>query len=616
MYLAFNAPHTPLQALRSDYDALAELKDHRLRVYGGMIRALDRNVGLVLDALKAHGLEENTLVIFTSDNGGANYVGLPDLNKPFRGWKATFFEGGIHVPFFMKWPGGLPKSVRYEQPVGHVDIFSTAAAAAAAALPTDRVMDGVDLAAFVADPAKGAPHKSLFWRDGDYKVLLAGDWKLQTLERPRKIWLHNLRADPTEKRNLADAMPEKVRELQQELVAIDAQQVKPLWPTLLEAPVLIDRPLGTPPDKDDEFIYSANYAGVHSLARDWNKVFRRMREPRRVVIALASGLLLGTVAVAAAGLMVARPPDMCLAASDRPGTPDAGMQWIAGGRFAMGSEQFRAEEAPVRDAYVAGFWIDTYDVTNAQFARFVRETGYVTTAERTTSASGVPAGSMLFSAPRNVHDGQDIRQWWRVERAPTGATRKDRVAIFHTGNTIPSCMSRMKMRKPTPGGLAARCRRKHNGSSLRVAAAMAMRSFGARRRIRMRRPRRTTGANFPGAQSRQQRLEGHVASRLLSGQWAWALRHGRKCLAMDPRHMDRQPPAEQGREAPANERGRKRSANEQAGRRRKPSAVLRDQRWIVPVCHNLCMRYRPAARQPGDGSSGASHIGFRTVLVP
>jgi arylsulfatase A-like enzyme len=258
MYLSFNAPHTPLQALKYDYDALAGIKDHRLRVYGGMIRALDRNVGHVLDALKAQGLEENTLVIFTSDNGGANYIGLPDINKPFRGWKATFFEGGIHVPFFMKWPGRLAKSVRYEQPVGHVDIFSTAAAAAAAEAPKDRVMDGVDLAAFVSDPAKGAPHKSLFWRDGDYKVLLTHDWKLQTAERPRKTWLFNLRDDPTEKKNLAEAMPDKVAELRGELAAIDAQQAKPLWPTLLEAPVRIDRPLGTPVDKDDEFIYWAN----------------------------------------------------------------------------------------------------------------------------------------------------------------------------------------------------------------------------------------------------------------------------------------------------------------------------------------------------------------------
>jgi arylsulfatase A-like enzyme len=258
MYLAFNAPHTPLQALKSDYDALAGIKDHRLRVYGAMIRALDRNVGLVLDALKAHGLEENTLVIFTSDNGGANYIGLPDINKPFRGWKATFFEGGIHVPFFMKWPAKLARSQRYDQPVGHVDIFATAAAAAAAEAPKDRVMDGVDLARVVADPAKGAAHKSLYWRDGDYKVLLAGDWKLQTSERPKKIWLHNLRSDPTESKNLAEAMPDKVAELVAELRTIDAQQAKPLWPTLLEAPVRIDHPLGAPTSKDDEFIYWAN----------------------------------------------------------------------------------------------------------------------------------------------------------------------------------------------------------------------------------------------------------------------------------------------------------------------------------------------------------------------
>lgn len=258
MYLSFNAPHTPLQALKSDYDALASIKDHRLRVYGAMIRALDRNVGLVLDALKAQGLEENTLVIFTSDNGGANYIGLPDINKPFRGWKATFFEGGIHVPFFLKWPAKVAKAQRYDQAVGHVDIFATAAAAAAAEAPKDRVMDGVDLARVIADPAKGAAHKSLYWRSGDYKVLLAGDWKLQTSERPDKIWLHNLRNDPTEQKNLADALPQKVAELKAELAAIDAQQAKPLWPTLLEAPVRIDHPLGSPNGKDDEFIYWAN----------------------------------------------------------------------------------------------------------------------------------------------------------------------------------------------------------------------------------------------------------------------------------------------------------------------------------------------------------------------
>jgi arylsulfatase A-like enzyme len=258
MYLAFNAPHTPLQALKADYDALSQIPDHRLRVYAAMIRALDRNVGNVLGALKANGLEENTLVIFTSDNGGANYIGLPDINKPFRGWKATFFEGGIHVPFFMKWPAKLPKGAKFDRPVGHVDIFATTAAAAAADVPRDRVMDGVDLLPFVAGPAQDPPHQTLFWRDGSYKVLLAGDWKLQVAERPMKDWLFNLKDDPTEKNNLAGAMPDKVNEMKGALAAIDAEQARPLWPALLEGPVRIDHPLGFPNKPDDEYIYWAN----------------------------------------------------------------------------------------------------------------------------------------------------------------------------------------------------------------------------------------------------------------------------------------------------------------------------------------------------------------------
>jgi hypothetical protein len=90
MYLAFNAPHTPLQAAKADYDALSQIADHRLRVYAAMIRALDRNVGQVLAALKDNGLADNTLVIFTSDNGGAHYIGLPEINKPFAAGRRRF----------------------------------------------------------------------------------------------------------------------------------------------------------------------------------------------------------------------------------------------------------------------------------------------------------------------------------------------------------------------------------------------------------------------------------------------------------------------------------------------------------------------------------------------
>ena len=258
MYLAFNAPHTPLQALKSDYDALTNIRDHRLRVYAAMIRALDRNVGNVLAALRANGLDENTLVIFTSDNGGAHYIGLPEINRPFRGWKATFFEGGIHVPFFMKWPAAVPRGTTFAAPVGHVDIFTTAAAAAGATPPTDRVRDGVDLVPFVAGKAEGRPHQSLYWRSGPYKTLLAGDWKLQVAETPKKNWLFNLKDDPTEQHNVAASNPDKLGQMLTELTKIDAQQSKPLWPSLLEGPIAIDHPMDVADRPDDEYVYWSN----------------------------------------------------------------------------------------------------------------------------------------------------------------------------------------------------------------------------------------------------------------------------------------------------------------------------------------------------------------------
>ncbi|MBI1814039.1 MAG: sulfatase-like hydrolase/transferase [Deltaproteobacteria bacterium] len=258
MYFAPNAPHTPLQALRSDYDALAQIKDHRLRVYAAMIRALDRAVGRVLEALKANGLEQNTLVFFSSDNGGANYIGLPDINKPYRGWKMTFFEGGMHSPFFLKWPGAVPAGTSFTAPVAQIDIFPTAAAAAHAPLPADRTIDGVNLIPFMRGETAGPPHQSLFWRSGGYKTVLAGGWKLQVAEQPKKVWLFHLDEDPTERVDLAAKNPDKVRELQAVLAAHEAEMVKPAWPSLIEAAIDVDHPLGVPERPDDEYVYWEN----------------------------------------------------------------------------------------------------------------------------------------------------------------------------------------------------------------------------------------------------------------------------------------------------------------------------------------------------------------------
>ena len=258
IYLAFNAPHTPLQALKSDYDALPQIKDHRLRVYGAMVRALDRNVGHVLSALRENGLDQNTLVFFTSDNGGANYIGLPDINRPYRGWKATFFEGGIHVPFFMKWPAKIRAGTIYPLPVAHVDIFSTAAGAAGAPIPSDRVMDGVNVFPFIDGASAGTPHGTLFWRSGPYKTLLKGEWKLQIDDRPNKIWLFNLKQDPTEHHNLAETNPQQVQTLMKVLDQIDGQQAKPLWPSLLEGAIDIDHPLSYPQSASDDYVFWSN----------------------------------------------------------------------------------------------------------------------------------------------------------------------------------------------------------------------------------------------------------------------------------------------------------------------------------------------------------------------
>ena len=264
LYLAHWAPHTPLQASRADYDAMAHIDDHTARVYAAMIHALDRGVGRVMAALRDNGLEENTLVIFTSDNGGARYLGLPDVNRPYRGFKLSLFEGGIHVPFFMQWPARIPAGAVVDSPVTHLDIFTTAAAAAGAALPEDRQIDGVDLLPHVLGESPEPPHQSLFWREGHHQAVRRGDWKLTVGERETangretKRWLFNLATDPTEQQDLAAQMPDKVAELQSLLDDHNAAQVEPLWPSVIDGPQLIDKTEAEDYVPGDEYVYWPN----------------------------------------------------------------------------------------------------------------------------------------------------------------------------------------------------------------------------------------------------------------------------------------------------------------------------------------------------------------------
>jgi uncharacterized sulfatase len=258
LYLAHWAPHTPLQATREDYEALSHIKSHRERVYAAMIRSLDRGVGQVLDALERNGLEENTLVLFTSDNGGAGYIGLPQVNHPFRGWKATLFEGGIRVPFFAKWPARIAAGTEVSAPVHHFDMYATAAAAAGAPLPDDREIDGVDLVPFATGDPGGVPHAALFWRSGASQSAIVDGWKLNVSDPPGRSWLFDLSADPTEQHDLSMKRPEKLAELLAALAAHNTRQAEPLWASQLSVPINIDKDITRPDAPDDDYIYWSN----------------------------------------------------------------------------------------------------------------------------------------------------------------------------------------------------------------------------------------------------------------------------------------------------------------------------------------------------------------------
>lgn len=259
MYLAHWGVHTPLQASKADYDALAHIPDHRMRVYAAMVRSIDRSVGRVLQALQDEGLDPNTLVVFSSDNGAPGYIGLPDVNKPYRGWKLTMFEGGIRVPYVAKWPGHIAAGTRYAAPVSFIDLMPTIAAAAGAAMPTDRPVDGVNLLPYLqikAPPQQ--PVRPLYWRDGSYKAMQEDRWKLIISEQPRKDWLFNLAVDPTEKTNLAASQPDKLASMKARLEAHHANMPAPLWPTFISLPVAIDKTLNQPLSAGDEVVYWYN----------------------------------------------------------------------------------------------------------------------------------------------------------------------------------------------------------------------------------------------------------------------------------------------------------------------------------------------------------------------
>lgn len=236
LYLPFNAVHAPLDIPPKLADAFPEIKDPKRRAYARMQKSMDDAVGQVLAKVRELDLEHDTLIFFVGDNGGPT-PGTTSSNGPFKGYKTQVFEGGIRVPFVAQWRGHIAEGKVESRPVISLDILPTALAAAAGK-PAANV-DGVNLLPYLEGNRTGRPHASLCWKFAGQSAIRMGDWKLAQHEK-HGVRLYNLAEDPGEKKNLAAANPERVKQLQKVWEDWDAGNVKPLWAAKQDAPWIDD----------------------------------------------------------------------------------------------------------------------------------------------------------------------------------------------------------------------------------------------------------------------------------------------------------------------------------------------------------------------------------------
>ncbi len=220
VYLPHNMPHIPLHVS----EKFKDLSERGL--YGDVIETIDWGVGKVLDTLDELGLSDNTLVLFTSDNGPWLVYGEDGGSAtPLRNGKGTTFDGGMRVPCIMRWPGHVPPGSTCAEVTGTIDILPTFAKLAGAAAPTDRIIDGKDILPLLSgDPGAKSPHEAFYYYSrNDLMAVRSGDWKLK-LETPiREAYvyreykgpdvmlpeaLYNLRTDPGEQKSLIKDHPD------------------------------------------------------------------------------------------------------------------------------------------------------------------------------------------------------------------------------------------------------------------------------------------------------------------------------------------------------------------------------------------------------------------------
>jgi arylsulfatase A-like enzyme len=246
LYVAFVPPHWPMEAKPEHLAQFTNVPDLHRRTMLGMMASLDENVGRVLATLRETKLEENTLIFFLSDNGGATgkprrqpdaafqYGQNASKNEPCRGVKGELLEGGIRVPFLVQWKGRLPKGKTYDLPVISLDVLPTALAAAGVEPQPDWNLDGTDLLPFLTGEKESAPHDALYWRfrfpsakpAESRWAIRQGDWKL-VKNAAEPVSLYHLATDIGETRDLAAEQHERVARLKKAYQAWDAQNQEP-----------------------------------------------------------------------------------------------------------------------------------------------------------------------------------------------------------------------------------------------------------------------------------------------------------------------------------------------------------------------------------------------------
>jgi arylsulfatase A-like enzyme len=251
LYFASLAPHAPYQAQKADEDRYASsIKDPTRRTYAAMITSVDDQVGRIVDELDRRGLRDNTLIIFSSDNGGPRNAvvasgahskeeraeggveqgSLPASNGNLRGGKGSLYEGGVRVPTIFNWPARLKPAI-VDEPLHVVDIMPTVLALAGAkANPPDKPLDGKDIWPTIAQ-GKPSPHDDILVNVEAFRgAIIKGRWKLVKIALlPGKTELFDLGADPGEKNDVAAANPEIVRDLEARLLAYARQQKPSEW---------------------------------------------------------------------------------------------------------------------------------------------------------------------------------------------------------------------------------------------------------------------------------------------------------------------------------------------------------------------------------------------------